>query len=220
METYRTEEEQLAALKQWWKKSGTSMLVGIALAVAAIFGWQSWQENQRLAGEEASEIYFTLLEVVTLNDSTQTLNVMYLAEQLQNDHGMRTYAQYAALLAAKQALLSNNLELAEKQLNWAVDKAEQGGSLHNIAILRLARVMATKGGDDDLVSALALIEDIDAGSYTASFEEVKGDLYLRLGRQNDARNAYQIAADALKASNGNNLLITMKLNDLAVSGGS
>jgi predicted negative regulator of RcsB-dependent stress response len=220
VETYRTEEEQLAALKQWWKKSGTSMLVGIALAVAAIFGWQSWQENQRLAGEEASEIYFTLLEVVTLNDSTQTLNVMYLAEQLQNDHGMRTYAQYAALLAAKQALLSNNLELAEKQLNWAVDKAEQGGSLHNIAILRLARVMATKGGDDDLVSALALIEDIDAGSYTASFEEVKGDLYLRLGRQNDARNAYQIAADALKASNGNNLLITMKLNDLAVSGGS
>ncbi|MEH6357481.1 MAG: tetratricopeptide repeat protein [Pseudomonadales bacterium] len=218
METYRTEEEQLAALKRWWKKNGTSILVGIALAVAAVFGWQSWQENQRLAGEEASELYFTLLEAVTLNDSAQTSTVMHLVEQLQNDHDSRTYAQYAALLAAKQALLSSDLELAEEQLNWAVDKAEQGGSLHNVATLRLARVIAAKGGDDNLVSALALIEDVDSGSYTASFEEVKGDLYLRLGRENEARNAYQAAADVLKTSNGDTLLIDMKLNDLAVAG--
>lgn len=218
METYRTEEEQLAALKRWWKKNGTSILVGIALAVAAVFGWQSWQENQRLAGEEASELYFTLLEAMTLNDSAQTSTVMHLVEQLQNDHSSRTYAQYAALLAAKQALLTSDLALAEEQLNWAIDNAEQGGSLHKVATLRLARVIAAKDGDDSLVSALALIEDVDAGSYTASFEEVKGDLYLRLGREDEARNAYQAAADTLKASNGDALLIDMKLNDLAVAG--
>ena len=220
METYRTEEEQLAALKHWWKKNGTSILMAIALAVAVVFGWQGWQENQRVAGEEASELYFTLLEAVTLKDSAQTSTVMHLVEQLQNGHSSRTYAQYAALLAAKQALLSSDLALAEEQLNWAVDKAEQGGPLHKVATLRLARVISAKGGADDSVSALALIEDVDAGSYTASFEEVKGDLYLRLGRKDEARNAYQAAADALKASNGDGLLIDMKLNYLAVAGES
>lgn len=219
METYRTEEEQLAALKRWWKKNGTSLLVGIALAVAVVFGWQGWQENQRIAGEEASELYFTLLEAVTLNDSAQTSTVMHLVEQLQNDHSSRVYAQYAALLAAKQALLSNDLVLAEQKLNWAVDNAEKDSSLQKVATLRLARVIAAQDGDDNLIRALALVEDVDAGSYTASFEEVKGDLYLRLGREGDARNAYQSAADILDSSGGRQLL-NMKLNDLAIAGES
>lgn len=219
METYRTEEEQLAALKRWWKKNGTSLLVGIALAVAVVFGWQGWQENQRIAGEEASELYFTLLEAVTLNDSAQTSTVMHLVEQLQNDHSSRVYAQYAALLAAKQALLSNDLVLAEQKLNWAVDNAEKDSSLQKVATLRLARVIAAQDGDDNLIRALALVEDVDAGSYTASFEEVKGDLYLRLGREGDARNAYQSAADVLDSSGGRQLL-NMKLNDLAIAGES
>lgn len=220
METYRTEEEQLAALKRWWKSNGTSILVGIALAVAAVFGWQSWQENQRVAGEAASELYFTLLEAVTLNDNAQTSTVMHLVEQLQSDHSSRTYAQYAALLAAKQALLSDDLELAEQQLTWAIEKAVKGGSLQKIATLRLARVIATQEGEDNLVRALALVEDVNAGKHTASFEEVKGDLYLRLGREDEARNAYQAAVDALESSNDNRLLLNMKLHDLAVVGES
>lgn len=218
METYRTDEEQLAALKRWWKKNSTSILVGIALAIAAVFGWQSWQENQQLANEQASELYFTLLEAVTLNDSEQTTTVMYLVKQLEDDYSSRTYAQYAALLAAKQALLTNDLALAEEQLNWAVDKAKQGSPLHHVATLRLARVIAAKGGDENIANALALIEYVDAGSYTASFDEAKGDLYLKLGRQKDARNAYQAAVDALKDSSGDAVLINMKLNDLAVAG--
>jgi len=219
VETYRTEEEQLAALKRWWKKNGTSILVGIALAVAGIFGWQSWQDNQRIAGEEASELYFNLLEAVTLNDSAQTSTVMHLVEQLQNDHSSRTYAQYAALLAAKQALLSDDLEQAEQQLNWAIDKAEQGSPLQKVATLRLARVIAAQDGEENLKRALALVEDVNAGTQTVSFEEVKGDLYLRLGREDEARKAYQAAVDALGSSE-NRQLLNMKLHDLAVAGES
>jgi predicted negative regulator of RcsB-dependent stress response len=220
METYRTEEEQLAALKSWWKKNGTSVVVGIALSVAAVFGWQSWKENQRIAGEQASELYFTLVEAVTLNDSAQASTVKHLVEQLQTDHESRIYAQYAALLAAKQALLSDDLELAEQQLSWALEKVEKGSSLNKIVLLRLARVIAAKGGEDNLIRALAVIENIDGGTHTASFEEVRGDLYWALGREDDARNAYQVASDALKNNSESRLFLDMKLHDLTAAEGS
>ena len=191
-------------------------MIGIVLAVVAVFGWQSWQTSQQVAGEEASEIYFSLLEAVTLNDVKQTSTVMHLAEQLQNDYGSLAYAQYGALLAAKQAVISADLESAEQQLRWAVDNADKSESLHKIALLRLARVIAAQGGEENQSRALALIENVDAGTHKASFEEVKGDLYLSLGREADARNAYQVAADAAQAQP--RPILNLKLNDLAVAG--
>ena len=217
MDVYRTEEEQLAALKRWWKSNGTSILIGIALAVAVIFGWQAWQDNQRKTAEAASEIYFSLLEAVTLNDAAQTSTVMHLAGQLQNDYSSQTYSQYAALLAAKQALLSEDIETAEQQLRWAVENSKAGKSLYLLAKLRLARVVAAKGGADNLESALALIETVDAGAHSASYEEIKGDLYLALGRQSDARDAYQAAVDSVQDMGENRQILNMKLNDLATA---
>ena len=216
METYRTEDEQLAALKRWWKENGKSLVVGVLLAIAAVFGWQNWQASQQAAGEAASEIYFNLIEAVALNDANQTSTVMHLAEQLQNEHAALTYAQYGALLAAKQAVDNSDFEQAEKQLNWAVDNADKTSSVYKVALLRLARVIAAQGGEEKQQRALAMIENVDAGAHKASFEEVKGDLYLSLGREADARNAYQTAADAVEGQP--RLVLNLKLNDLAVAG--
>ena len=216
METYRTEEEQLAALKSWWKTNGKSIVVGVVLAIAAVFGWQNWQASQQASGEAASEIYFSLLEAVTINDASQTSTVMHLAEQLKKNHSSLTYAQYGALLAAKQAVITGDLETAEQQLSWAVEQADKAGSLHKIALLRLARIVAAQDGEANQARALALVENVDAGNHKASYEEVKGDLYLSLGREADARNAYQAAADAVQGEA--RVILNLKLNDLAVAG--
>lgn len=217
MDTYRTEEEQLAALKRWWKKNGNSLLIGVGLAIAVTFGWQAWQDRQKSSGEAASELYFNLVEAVTQNNTEQTSTVMHLAGQLQDEFGSTTYAQYAALLAAKQAMIANDLGTAEQQLRWAVEHSATGGSLHLLANLRLARVIAAKRGTENLEAALALIEKIDAGAHKASYEEIKGDFYLALGRNDEARNAYQIAVDSLKDEADTRLILNMKLNDLAVA---
>lgn len=37
---HRTEEEQVAALKQWWKDNGNSLIIGVGLALAVVFGWK------------------------------------------------------------------------------------------------------------------------------------------------------------------------------------
>jgi len=169
-----------------------------------------------VSGEAASEIYFSLLEAATINDASQTSTVMHLAEQLKKDHSSLTYAQYGALLAAKQAVITGDLETAEQQLSWAVEQADKASSLHKIALLRLARIVAAQGGEVNQARALALVENVDAGNHKASYEEVKGDLYLSLGREADARNAYQAAADAVQGEA--RVILNLKLNDLAVAG--
>ena len=57
MEVYRTEEEQIEAIKRWWKDNGNGILMGIGLAIALVFGWQSWQQNSRSKGEAASTLF-------------------------------------------------------------------------------------------------------------------------------------------------------------------
>ncbi len=43
MSEMRTEEEQVEALKDWWKENGRSLLLGVALALAIVFGWKGWE---------------------------------------------------------------------------------------------------------------------------------------------------------------------------------
>ena len=50
MEQYRTEEEQVEALRRWWNENGKSTVAVIVIALAAGLGWQAWQResgNQR-----------------------------------------------------------------------------------------------------------------------------------------------------------------------------
>ena len=46
MAELRTEEEQVQAIKDWWKNNGSSLLIGIGAALAIVFGWQAWQNHQ------------------------------------------------------------------------------------------------------------------------------------------------------------------------------
>ena len=56
MEDYRTEEEQIEALKRWWSENGKSIVIGIALAGASVFGWRAWQDQQQ--AEHTGEVLF------------------------------------------------------------------------------------------------------------------------------------------------------------------
>ena len=49
MAEMRTEEEQIEAIKQWWKKNGSSLLIGVGLALAIVFGWQAWQNHHPIS---------------------------------------------------------------------------------------------------------------------------------------------------------------------------
>lgn len=222
MDVYRTEEEQVEAIKKWWQTNGNNILIGIGLAIFAVFGWQYWQDSERSAGEAASMVYDQLLQAneklaTTAPDSdgyqAEVGNVNHLIEQLKTEHGKTQYAVFAAMFEAKYAVEQGDAKKAEEALRWALTH-NQTEPNRLIIQLRLARVMAMQGEHQ---AALDMIEKIAAGAQTTAYEEVKGDLYLALGQPDKARSAYKKALDAAGDKAAQLPLLKMKYDDLAVA---
>ena len=68
MTELKTEEEQIAALKKWWSDNGKSLLIGIGVALAIVFGWKAYQNNLIQTKAEASSLYQQLIAEATKNN--------------------------------------------------------------------------------------------------------------------------------------------------------
>ncbi|MCB1693329.1 MAG: tetratricopeptide repeat protein [Pseudomonadales bacterium] len=210
-----SEEEQLEALKHWWDENGKSLLIGVVLALAAVFGYQAWQNNRQETGEAASAIYEDLLDAVVTNspfeevDPDKLSTGKFLANRLKEEHPDTSYAHFAALFLAKIAIDEGKPEDAEKEIQWSLDHGLDE-SLVPIAKIRLAKVKLAEGKKEE---ALAALGGIEGEAYRASYEEVAGDIHYALGETELAREAYQRAVNALDPGESRPFL-QMKLDDL------
>ena len=57
MEAYETEEQQVEAIKSWWKENGKAVVIGGVVGIGAILGWKYYQSSQITAKETASAAY-------------------------------------------------------------------------------------------------------------------------------------------------------------------
>jgi predicted negative regulator of RcsB-dependent stress response len=191
VEEYRTEEEQVEALKRWWDENGKSTIAAIVIAVSASFGWQTWQGQQANTQAAASDSYQVLLNALSKGqDSANPEPAKVAARQLREDYAGSSYAQFAAMHLARLAVGEGDLATAESELRWVLSKADKGGEVAQISQLRLARVLAASGDGDQALSVLAAGEQ---GDYQASYAIARGDVLLGLGRTDEARAAYTLA---------------------------
>lgn len=207
----RTDDEELAVIKEWWQRNGKPLLTGVALALVAVFGWQGWQKYQANQAQGASAVYQQLLTTaLTPEGQPDMAEVVELSSKLKKDYAGTHYAQYGSLFVAKVAVEAGKLDDAAAELQAIVDKPADE-TLAELARQRLARVLAAQ---DKAQEALTLIEGDAAPAYVASREELKGDLLVKLGRDDDAHAAYLKAKAALseEAAVGG---LQMKLDDLA-----
>lgn len=206
-----TDDEQLAAFKDWWQRNGKPLVTGGLLALVVVFGWQAWQKYQGNQSQGASNLYQALLET-TLTPSGQpdTAKLAELSGKLKSEFGGSAYAQYASLFVAKVAVESGKLDDAAAELKSVMDKPADA-TLGEIARQRLARVLAAQNKADE---ALKLLDGDADKAFLASREELKGDLLVQLGRSADAHSAYEKAKAALSddAAIGG---LQLKLDDLA-----
>ncbi|MEH6516288.1 MAG: tetratricopeptide repeat protein [Halioglobus sp.] len=189
METFRTEEEQVEAIKRWWDENGKSTIAAIVLALAAGFGWQGWQGYQVDQRQAASDVYQTMLEALSgaNQGAIDYSQAIALAGELKKDYVGSTYAQFAAMQLARIAVQDGNLAKAEAELRWVLEKAGKGGDIARVAELRLARVLAS-GGDSE--QALAILGAAGDNPYAASYEAARGDILLAQGHDAKAQEAY------------------------------
>ncbi len=208
MATHIHEEEQVEALKRWWKENGTAIIAGIVLGLAGIFGWNAWQNHRQVQAEQASALYAQLLDAV---DRRQYSLAEGLVQRLTTEFGSTAYADFARLLAAKAAVDRQDLENAKKYLGQVLTRSGDPDFRH-LARLRLARVHLADGHPEDGLKLLTAPDAGDPGSFGGQYEEIKGDLYVALGRLEQAAAAYRKAIE-LGRDHG---YLRMKLNDLGL----
>jgi predicted negative regulator of RcsB-dependent stress response len=194
MSEYKTDEEQIEDLKQWWRDNGKQTVIAIALTIGGFFGWQSWQQQQQDDVYAASAVYENLiaeLSQLEVNASEQqTMTARHLADSLKADFPDSSYADFAALFNAKFAVEAKDYALAEQELRWILDN----GAVEEVSLqatLRLARVFYAQ---QQYQEALTLLET-DGKGYAAAYEEVKGDIYYAQGDLDKALLTYQKVED-------------------------
>lgn len=217
MNDHLTEEEQLEAMKRWWKENGKWIVIAILLGVGGYFSWGAYKDQQVAKAESGSALYTELLDTLgvsegeTLADDNRS-EAEQLVEQLKAEYADTGYGVNAALIRARWAVEESELEVAASELRWVLEQGPES-AVEQLTRLRLARVLAAQG---DAEAALSLLnEKTPPESMASDFAEVRGDLLLKQGDTEGAREAYQNAMEAMDGQNQNRaMLLQMKLDDI------
>ncbi|MEP2616119.1 YfgM family protein [Marinobacter alexandrii] len=213
MAELRTEEEQVQAIKDWWKKNGSSLLIGIGAALAIVFGWQAWQNHEAQQRTEAANQFANLLNAFSDQaDETSGETVAFVAQTLREDYTDSAYAVYGNLILARQQLMAGESEAAIEALKWALEKSVEQQALTLVVRSRLARAQFDAGQYDEAL--VTIDEAAEADSFNAIFSELRGDILLAQGDRDGARDAYLAARE--QSQQGRSGILELKLSDLGV----
>ena len=207
MDGYATENEQLEAFKQWWKKNGTLTSIVLVVVMAGLIGAQWWRTQTVAQSEAASAEYQQLTEGLSKNDAQV---VQQHAARIISQFSSTPYAPLAALALAKIKLEQGDKKAARTHLQWVLDNAEQS-ALKSLARLRLAKIIFAEG---EYPVALSLLNTDNPGSFVADYEELKGDISLAMKNTSAARVAYTKALAALSENTQKRTQLQMKLDDI------
>lgn len=201
MTDFKTDEEKAEELKAWWKENGTSVIAGVALAVAALFGWEYWQNHKTTTAESASALY-------SESRTAEPEEAARMLQQLQDEYGSTPYGAMAALRTAKNHAGAGEYQQSADTLQWVIDNSNEA-EYQDVARLRLARVLVAMGKPDE---ALKLTAQEYPEAFESLLEELKGDIFAAQDKTDEARKAYERAI--LTNQGGSTEFIQMKLDDL------
>lgn len=205
------EQEQLDVIKDWWKKNGITVLVGVAVFVAVVAGIQGWRYYQNSQRQQAAVAYEALQSAVQNKDIKR---IRETAGQLIEKYSGTPYAARAALLAATANYDSGDVKSAKAQLQWLIENAKEAGA-RDIAHLRMAGILLDEKSYAD---AMKLLEQKHEGSFDGLFLDMKGDVLAAEGKTAEARAAYEAALKKMDEKSAYRQLVQIKLDGLGARG--
>ncbi len=201
------EQEQIDALKAWWKENSNQLIGALLVIAVAMGGWRGWQTYQHQQSSEAATLYAGFNRQL---EGGKVKQINDAAAAVMENHAASGYAPRAALLAAQVNEQSDELARAKTQLHWVIDHAEEAG-LKEIARLRLAAVLLDEKKYDD---ALALLEAKHPASFDGLYADLRGDVLSAQGKHEEARFAYKLAYEKAGSQGAYRSMIEMKMDAL------
>ncbi|GAB2546451.1 YfgM family protein [Rhodanobacter koreensis] len=203
--------EQSELVQKWLRENGLSIIVGVAIGLVGIFGWQHWRNHQANHQAQAAQLYQQVQ--IAMASGKQDIAAQ-LTDKLMTDYAESPYAVFAVSDRARQQVQDKQFDKAEISLAWAEGHAG-APALKSLTQLRIAQVELASGNG---AAALTTLDRIPANDFQGLAQELRGDVLVKLGRSDDARKAYRTALSALSEEAPQRGALQMKLDDLAAAG--
>ncbi len=188
------EHEQGERVRAWLRNNALGILGGLALGIAAIYGWQWWGRHQ---AEQQQQAHASYAEAMKQLEAGQTEKA---GELLAGQEG--TYATLAALRVAKAQVEAGKIEEAITTLRGI----HADPALQAVVDERLAQLYTAAGKPDEALKQL----DGDTGSTAL---ELRGDALLAAGKRDEARDAYAEALTGTDVASPARRRIELKLQE-------
>ncbi len=204
MPAYETDQEQMEAMKKWFKDNGKWILTAILIGLAISFGWHTWQQQKLQGNEQASSLYEQLLSA---NEQNNPQAIQQMTEEMIKRYPKTEYATLASFIATKAFIYENKFAEALAKLQWIIDHTTSS-SLRQIARLRMARVQLSQNQIDEAQKTIQVVND---PIFQPAIDEIQGDIYNAKKDSAKARQYYQSAQSGYAAILGEDVLLSIKL---------
>jgi len=201
------EQEQIEALKGWWKENNKWVVGAILLASLGYAGMQYWKSHQAQQSGEAAKLYAEV-EKQTMSNDPKRVNDAVAA--LVDKFGSSAYAPRAQLLAVQINAQVKDIARAQTQLRWVIEHANEAG-LQDVARLKLASMLLDEKKYDE---ALKYLDAKHSESFAGLYADVKGDVLSAQGKIEEAKAAYSQALEKVEAKGTYRSLVQLKLDGL------
>ena len=159
---FETEEQQVEALKKWWKENGKQIIVGAVVGIAAVTGWKTYVDYSANQTAQASALFE---QVIKDTAGTKESNKAAVFEKIKKQYAGTPYYSASGLVVAKSYYDAGEKEKAINILNELIlDNSNE--VITYVAIERKARILIDLGKADDAIKTLS----VDTGeSFKAIF---------------------------------------------------
>lgn len=203
------EQEQLDALKTWWKDNRKWLITALAVVLLAWGALTFWKNYQGKQAAEASTLYAEVLKQVASNDPKR-INDSVAA--LVAKYGNTAYAPRAQLLAVQTNMQVKDFALAKSQLEWVIAHASESG-LQDTARLKLSSILLDEKKYDE---AMKQLDAAHPDAFVGLYADLKGDVLAAQGKTEEARAAYKLAFEKMDSKSAYRNLIQLKLDGLGM----
>ena len=202
------EQEQLDALKAFWKQYGNLITWSLTLVLGAFAAWNGWQWYQRDQGVKAGAMYDEVDKAVQQGDAEKAARLFV---DLRERYARTAFVPQAGLAVAKLQLDKAKTDEAKASYTWVAQNAAEE-EYQTVAQLRLAGIYLDAQQFDEALKAL---DAAKAPTFAALAADRRGDVLLAQGKRAEAVTAYQAAWKALSPTLDYRRLVEAKLISLA-----
>ena len=198
------EQEQLDELKHFWKRWGdliTWVLIAVLGSYAAWMGWQSYSAKQAV---QSAALYDTVERAAVTGD--MALLDRSVAD-IKDKFASTSYAQQAALLAARLYQIKSRPNDAKAQLTWVIDKSSDEG-YQSLARLRLAALLIEDKAFDEARKQLSAKSP---AAFAPLMADRLGDVDMLQNQPAEAVKHYQLAWKGFEPNAEYRRLVAVKL---------